>query len=328
MSSRTCHLSGLPLGENSEVFIIPVEYSHLKETSSLCYATNTNCQPFWLSMKGVLGEYGEIDKVSNTNTLDLLLDNVNSGLLNNNKFLNENNRMFYGTNYALIEREKYTDDFASLEYLSDLEIDHLLLSKKRLHKIQKIDSGIKLLDLLSSNYLCSREKLGVKRYSLITIKLSIFNKLVKEHYSDLKNEIKSDVFSFLEKGRFSSFDSFGRNVLQLRNNAESFNYDLFEILETLATQKNKDGSLTHKLSTLNDFVNSIVDLALISRIYSDTSKSFYPNIRNTKGMKPIYNLNNIVNDEIDETRKNNREKWSVENGYSEDEADKQEWCDY
>jgi hypothetical protein len=334
MSSATCHLSGLPIGEDTSVLAIPVSYTHLRESSTMCYGTNYGCHPFWIAMTGIMAEYGQVGDISNSNDIDLLLTIVNKGLLNNKRFHTEEKKSFmdtfFGTNYALIERKEYTNDFECLEYLSDHDIDMLIRNKERLHKIQEIETGSQLLSILSSNYLCAKENLGIERYGLITIKLSVFERVVKNNYSELKKEIESNIWAFLKQDKFDSHTEFARSVLKLKNNNDAFDYEIFEILTNMIIDKTllKDDLSKEKLAEITSFVDGIVNLSLVSHIYLDASKSFYPNVRNCRGMKAIFNLNNSINEEINDVRKNNRDKWSVENGYSESEADEQEWVDY
>ena len=159
------------------------------------------------------------------------------------------------------------------------------------------------------------------------IRKDIYDAMINKMYADKSKRVSSKISDLLntewsEEIYFEiGADKLGSKTLEFFNSDDYLTNKILYIVRLII----KAGASS--MVNTNDISNAMLTWSLICGVYRDLGKSFYPNVRKHRDMKPIYTLNSIVNDHIDTRRKANIEYWSEENGYSADEAGRSEWDD-
>lgn len=336
----TCHLSGMGISEDEEVIFVPVQYSYITSTTTQCYSTDCAAHIAGCPFETTYNDYGSIKNVNDEWLIKPFLDDVNKGLLNNERFESKKG-FFLGNTYGLIKRDSFPNEFARVEFLSDTAILEKIKDRNNLHDIQEIEDNETLINTLSENQLFSVSGDVVSRYGYILIKSSFFEKMLNTGYKEKMNEIQNKIDSFIKtpmegdeiiEGRFIndfniSKEYFESNVLGLFNDSHTFNYEQFKLLKLLRTHYflkdcNYESAFNEKLS---EFIHAIAQQAIISIMYADIGKTFYPNAAPLKDHKALYNYANILKEELEILNQTNLDSYSVENGYDEETQKRHQW---
>ena len=336
----TCHLSGIGISEDEKVIFVPVQYSYITNTTTQCYSTDCSAHIAGLPFETTYNDYGSVKDVNNEILLKPFLNDVNRGLLNNKQF-DSKKGLFLGNTYGLIKRENFPNDFARIEFLSDSAILGKIKDRNNLHEIQKLENNDALINVLSENQLFSVSGDIVSRYGYLLIKSSFFEKILDTGYRDKMNNIKNNIHSFILtplegdeiiNGRFVndfnlSKEHFERNILGLFNDNHTFNYEQFKLIKSLRAHyfSNDYESKDEFNEKLSKVAYALSQQAIISIIYADIGKTFYPNAAPLRDHKALYNYANILREEIGALNQANLDSYSVENGYDEETQKRHQW---
>jgi len=337
----TCHLSGIGISANESVIMVPVRYSHLTNSTTQVYSSDRSAHIAGIPLKSYYDEYGSVDKIENDWLINPLLNDINKGLINNEKF-NPLKGYFFGNRYALLKRDGFPNQFQNLEFLSDHAIIKKMQDRENLHNIQKIEDKESFISLLSSNELFSVSGDTVYRHGHILIKSSFLNKLIQSHYKinleKIKIAIQEHIMLPLEDdvikkdiimmhGNKISKDYFSSRVLNLLNDNHTISYEEYEVLKQIRAhyllKKYDNKELFEK--KISEFVNSVALQTIISVIYADIGKTFYPNASTHTGHKALYNYAKVLKSELEDLNSKNKEEYSLENGYDLETQKRYQW---
>ena len=327
--NATCHLSGMAISENEPVFFLPISYGVVLDTSSFCYGVNQNCHPFFLPFSGKYNGYGNIEDIENELDIKHFTQIVNNRLFNNEKFEDTTKRSYMNT-FAVFKNEYNSE--SRLEFLTDETILKNMRNRENLKDMDSFFDYSQLLESISNNSLCEIDP-DVNRIGYILIKKSFFNAMITNHYSDLKDEIKANIENFIYdqkeddfilENRFfhsskASIDSFSSKCLYLYNDPYSISHYIFNVIKdvrekflTKSTQIERDEIKNRK--TVIDFIDVLVDFALILNIYANIGKSFYPNTKPKLNMSCLYDFANTLSSELEKKRDQNIKDYKDNNG--------------
>jgi hypothetical protein len=319
------------ISESEDILLLPVSYGSVTSTSTLCYGTNSACHPTWLPISGKYNGYGNVEDIVNKGEILRFRKSINNRLFNQDKFAQRQKEgKHLGSFYALFERETH-GDFERLEFLTDAKIMDNVTNRENIHNIQSFESDSEFLLALTDNHICYVNH-GVSRIGYIILKQSFFDAMVNNHYTKTKEAISKRVYDFIYTtqdgdenidGRFrhspnTNKNNFDSKVLGLFNDDNSFSYEAFHILlllrEFVQTKSNEDSVKEH----LKEFVDGIVNLALISHIYADIGKSFYPNTSPLKNMSCLNDYANTLQSELNSMKEKNIATFKSDNGEDEE----------
>lgn len=329
--SGTCHLSSMAISENEDVLLIPVSYGSVVETSTILYGAHHACHPLFLPMIGKYNGFGSIKNIINERDVDHFRGMINHKFFNQEKFLDPNKKFMRAT-YAVFKNEYNSEQ--CLQFLSDSDIKDNINNQTNIHKRTSFENNNEILEVLTRNQLCYVDH-NVHRIGQILIKKSFFNAMIKNHYQPRKEKIESLLYDFLYNplpddelvdDRFMhdpilNHEFFKSNILQLFNN-DSVDYELYNTLalcrQTFQTGDDsmKDG--IRNSEKVSEFVDSLVNLALILHIYADIGKTFYPNSKPIKNMSCLNDFAKTLEEELQNVKSLNISNFKDNNG---DECD-------
>jgi len=326
--NATCHLSSLPIKEDEDIIAIPVHYGHIFDNHLAYDNTNSSCEPAFLPLFGKYNGFGSIILNPDSNAVcDYFRHYINDNLMNSEIVRQEKakSRNPFSKRFYLFKREKYSD-LDNCEFYSDSEYKKLATQESRYYNTSEITDNQDLMDYLSIGGLININQ-SVERFSFIFIKKSIYNQLVTAEYKGIKAKIKKNINTLVkETVSHDFFENIGFDTLSkasLHINLAKFSGQ--RLLSIVNSHLYNKKSLEQPFSNI---LNAIPDWAILCGIYSDLGKTYYPNVSFSGSGHPIKQLSQFIVDEIDTIRIRNRNYWSVENGYCEDQSDIEEWYDY
>ncbi|MFS1429932.1 hypothetical protein LMH73_023165 [Vibrio splendidus] len=328
MSSTTCHLSSIEIREGDDVVILPVKYRHLTETCQLVYGTNSSCTIAHLPLFGKYGDYGQVKlNEESEENCTIFRKRVNKYLMNNSENRAKKNKDFFycGDSFYVFKRQDF-DEAESCEWSTDIELIKQADNELRHLNIDEIDSNEKFLNFISIGALVEADKIKVNRFGYILIRRDIYSAATQELYFERSKRVQGNIKALLNSEFTGDVDTLyrisesylSRDILELHN---FDNYLVFQMLELvrLLMQANR---------CPESFIDGLLHWSLVSKLYSDLGKSFYPNVRRHGNMKPVYTLNSIVQKHIDNRRLANKEDWLIDNDAKEPTPESKEWDDY
>jgi hypothetical protein len=332
--TTTCHLSSLEILEGDEVILLPVKYTHVTEIN-MVYGTNSACTLSWLPMIGKYNGFGGISlNRESKNICNLFRGNINKNLNNIESVrLEKSKRKFnFSDNFYLFKRENF-NEVQGCEFGSDVELIEKSKDENSYYQTNGIDTNEKLLSYLYNGGLLEINSSTVNRFGFLLIKKDVLDDVIKIQYPDLFDDVIDKSTTLLNSGNSTDNlfsigeDRLGRDILGLFNVDNYLVHKLSSVIvTTIRSIYLIDNSLI-KNKIINSIVSYMAYYSLISRLYRDVGKSFYPNVRKHRDMKPIHTLNTIVNQYIEKRRSDNLEYWSEENGYDKEENERYEWDD-
>ena len=338
--NTTCHLSKLLIKENENVIAIPVIYSSIKHTTTLCYNTNESAYPIWLPIKGKYNGYGSICSIDNDNTSNrLFLNHINNKLFKKT----EKNKLF-NTNTLFIFKDKNNQP-AYGEFIYDSVAKEKSENTDNLYLMSEFDNLEHFFDLVSLRAIFNISG-EVSRLGFILIKESIFNKIVDVDLDSLKNKLKNTISEFCDVKSKANFllnkDKSISEEKYFEMSDEAYISEDF-LHNNVLGQFNGSRGLTNKIKleltiywqknnapNNHELIQSLLLSAYSNILFQKLGQSFYPNTSRSGDCKTIMNLNNIVNSEIKNINKQNIQEL-IDNGYnldSEEDSDMFRDCLY
>ncbi|WP_141194981.1 hypothetical protein [Vibrio sp. V15_P4S5T153] len=328
MSTQTCHLSSLEIVEDEEVVILPVKYQHIREPSQLVYGSNSSCTLAHLPLFGKYDDFGMVKlNPESEENCTVFRTEINKNLMNNDenrKKVNEA-RYYFGDKFYIFKRKEY-DEAEGFEFDSDASIIEKASDESNLLRISSISSNSELLELINARALLEIDGSDVNRFGYHLIKKSIYDNIIEDVYKETKIRVTEKIQNLLntevedkEMIHFKIGESkLGRDTLELFNDDSYLIYKLIYPVRTMIECQVQSAQ----------FNEGLLHWSLICRLYREIGKSFYPNVRRVASMKEIYAVNSIINKHIDERREANLKYWSPENGYDDEEKQRNEWNDW
>lgn len=319
MSSTTCHLSSIEICNGDDVVIVPIKYTHLTETSQLVYGTNSSCTIAHLPLFGKYDDYGKVILNKESEEIcNIFRLNINKYLMNNKKNFEKKAQSIFHTDSFYIFKRNDFNEADSVKWYSDIEIINLSNNIDTLFKINEITSNKELLDYLDISAIVETNGRVVNRFGYLLVRKDIYNSMIKEMYSDNIKRITNNIQSlFNNKEDYHLTENhLSSNVLELTN---SDNYLVFKTLIII-------NLFIKTKQTSESFLDGLLHLSLICKIYSDLGKSFYPNVRRHSNLKPLYVFNSILKEHIEKQKEDNIKNWKIDN--SEEIPEYKKWNDF
>lgn len=150
--------------------------------------------------------------------------------------------------------------------------------------------------------------------------------MIDKSYSDDKERVLSKIINLFKIELKDSKD------IIFNISDSTINKDTLELF-------NAENYLTHlvidpirifikcKIDVPESFINGLLHWSLVSKLYADIGKSFYPNVRRHGSMKQVFELNNIVNEHITNRKLENLKSYRL-NGNNDDIPENIEWDDW
>lgn len=195
--------------------------------------------------------------------------------------------------------------------------------------------------MLSNDNLLSFSGGVIYRYGHILIKTSFLNKLIERSYQEQFERIKNNIYNHivtpleddeilenrLFHGQNISKDNFERNILELFNDNHTFSHDQYNLVKLIRENHflKKHENDEKNETKMFQFIDGIARQAIISIIYTDLGKTFYPNAAPLKGHKPLYDYATLLKSELEALNRQNRENFSPENGYDKETQERYQW---
>lgn len=343
--SERCHLSGLPIDENSPVLLLPVRFGAVTEYA-LCYQSDRLVQAFFAPITGVLADdYGNI-KTSGA-AAELFRQHIEINLADNSRYCQLGDEpKFSGFDpscrYAAIRRENHNEaqvgEFCNESELLTLHQEPNKATNRYQLKTVTMKETLSLLRRASLSQLSGGH---LYRLSYIIIDKNFFENLVSSHYQPEFNQVKDGLMALAlnapEHQKADDEENLDTWLLFcLENRAieimsfDSSDHPRAQILKPLRKNilryHNAKGSEDEALmlSELTEWIDVLTCYAILQRVYSHLGKTFYPQVSRANNERQNQ-FTAFLYAQQEKRRKAKRNEYSPKNGYDKETQDRYQW---
>lgn len=272
-----CHLSRTPIEEDDKVICIPVKYGDMD--TNLYYVTSNEVTPCFVPFNASYnGNYGIKEEENIVNSLF-------------SKYLKRESEPKFNR-YGIDESAEYKDSISLLKNLKEDKYEKKEIVINNFHNYISLEYNVLL------------------RHGYLLINKDFFDKYVNKNYTAVKKEIYNNLINVVMKDKervempIQEEDYYERqnkivSTQEVRKALMFFNgsdESISSITLTLSHLRSKYKEENIDLLNNNKFIdtiNGLVDLGLITMIYHEIGKSFYPEL-NRVDVDKLIEYNNTL----------------------------------
>ncbi len=303
-----CHLSNVEIAIDENVFVLPMKYGSVQNSSELTYLTTSNCEPIFNMIKGQYNGYGSIDKES---------EETDSGM----RFVNLINQKFENAfqskrNSGFLVLKEPESNSETRYIISDDKTLYKMIKSKKIPKKKPFYSSGQLLEVISNEELLYNTGRSLFHVGFIIIKKSFIDRLLSGLYKETFHIINEKFREVIEK--YKPLRKEYDNLISMGDKDSDELYDLYEKLSLFRTEIeetlnffNSCRSLSRELETAftksfkddadyEELIKMTVTTAVIMSVYEDQGKSLYPNTHRRGSEKLMMQFNEEISTMIKE----------------------------